>query len=377
MEKQNKRKYKISVICVMLIVISYCMICIGMVQAEEPEKRNSAETEEAEHGEVTALPTTIASEEITTENMTQEAVTVGEDTAAQPSVIEDTEEPPVHAPKVLVSACTMDAERLEPGMDVTFQITLHNMSKDLELYNMKVTYESVSGELLPLDTTNSQYVAKLGAGSSVTQSVRMHIPKDIVSYGQKLLVNMEYEDENAVSYTSSEQVFLTIYRNLGFHADQPIVPTGVESGQVGTMTVDLFNTGKATIYNICCKLECRGFLEGGSYYLGNMEGESSVTATLSPIAANRQYGALGDKQAEKYGSVQGKIIITYEDEEGNEYEEELTVRTEILMPADEIEETEIETIAYSSQWWISAVVLLVVIDILVMIAAYYIRKHRV
>lgn len=377
MEKQNKRKYKISVICVMLIVISYCMICIGMVQAEEPEEGNSAETEEAEHGEVTVLPTTIASEEITTENMTQEAVTVGEDTATQPSVIEDTEESPVHAPKVLVSGCTTDAERLEPGMDVTFWVTLHNTSKDLELYNMKVTYESESQELLPLDITNSQYIAKLGAGGSVTQSVRMHIPKDIVSYGQKLLVNMEYEDENAVSYTSSEQVFLTIYRNLGFHADQPIVPTGVESGQVGTMTVDLFNTGKATIYNIRCKLECRGFLEGGSYYLGNMEGESGVTATLSPIAANRQYGALGDKQAEKYGSVQGKIIITYEDEEGNEYEEELTVRTEILMPADEIEEPEIETIAYSSQWWISAVVLLVVIDILVMIAAYYIRKHRV
>ena len=228
-----------------------------------------------------------------------------------------------------------------------------------------------------MDTTNSQYVSKLKAGGSITQSVRMHIPKDLEHYGQKLLVGMEYEDENAVAYTASEQVFLTIYRPLSFHADQPNVPLSVESGQRGTMTVELFNTGKATIYNVCCKLECRGFLESESYYIGTMNAESNITATLSPIATNRQYGALGDKNTGKYGSVQGKIIITYEDELGNVYTDELTVRTEITRPADEVEEPKIETVEYSSQWWISVVVLLLVINILVIVAAYYTCKHRV
>lgn len=375
MTKNNKGKKRIRILCIVLIIFSYCLICTGVARAEESDiKASNTETSNTE------APEPGTTESGTTEPIKPETTTAGAgipSTQEAESVNETTEEPPIHAPKVLVSGCTMDTERLEPGMDATFQITLYNTSQELDIYNMKLTYESESGELQPLDTTNSQYVSKLKAGGSIIQSVRMHIPKDLEHYGQKLLVSMEYEDENAVAYTASEQVFLTIYRSLSFHADQPNVPLSVESGQRGTMTVELFNTGKATIYNVCCKLECRGFLESESYYIGTMNAESNITATLSPIATNRQYGALGDKNTGKYGSVQGKIIITYEDELGNVYTDELTVRTEITRPADEVEEPKIETVEYSSQWWISAVVLLLVINILVIVAAYYICKHRV
>lgn len=375
MTKNNKGKKRIRILCIVLIIFSYCLICTGVARAEESDiKASNTETSNTE------APEPGTTESGTTEPIKPETTTAGAgipSTQEAESVNETTEEPPIHAPKVLVSGCTMDTERLEPGMDATFQITLYNTSQELDIYNMKLTYESESGELQPLDTTNSQYVSKLKAGGSIIQSVRMHIPKDLEHYGQKLLVSMEYEDENAVAYTASEQVFLTIYRSLSFHADQPNVPLSVESGQRGTMTVELFNTGKATIYNVCCKLECRGFLESESYYIGTMNAESNITATLSPIATNRQYGALGDKNTGKYGSVQGKIIITYEDELGNVYTDELTVRTEITRPADEVEEPKIETVEYSSQWWISAVVLLFVINILVIVAAYYICKHRV
>lgn len=375
MTKNNKGKKRIRILCIVLIIFNYCLICTGVARAEESDiKASNTETSNTE------VPEPGTTESGTTEPIKPETTTAGAgipSTQEAESVNETTEEPPIHAPKVLVSGCTMDTERLEPGMDATFQITLYNTSQELDIYNMKLTYESESGELQPLDTTNSQYVSKLKAGGSIIQSVRMHIPKDLEHYGQKLLVSMEYEDENAVAYTASEQVFLTIYRSLSFHADQPNVPLSVESGQRGTMTVELFNTGKATIYNVCCKLECRGFLESESYYIGTMNAESNITATLSPIATNRQYGALGDKNTGKYGSVQGKIIITYEDELGNVYTDELTVRTEITRPADEVEEPKIETVEYSSQWWISAVVLLLVINILVIVAAYYICKHRV
>lgn len=404
MTKNNKGKKRIRILCIVLIIFSYCLICTGVARAEETEVKTTQTTENThmqntEASDIKASNTETSNTEVpepgttesrttesgitesgTTEPIKPDATTAG---AGIPSTQEaepvnaTTEEPPIHAPKVLVSGCTMDTERLEPGMDATFQIILYNTSQELDIYNMKLTYESESGELQPLDTTNSQYVSKLKAGGSITQSVRMHIPKDLEHYGQKLLVSMEYEDENAVAYTASEQVFLMIYRPLSFHADQPNVPLSVESGQRGTMTVELFNTGKATIYNVCCKLECRGFLESESYYIGTMNAESNITATLSPIATNRQYGALGDKNTGKYGSVQGKIIITYEDELGNVYTDELTVRTEITRPADEVEEPKIETVEYSSQWWISAVVLLLVINILVIVAAYYTCKHRV
>lgn len=287
------------------------------------------------------------------------------------------EEAPVHTPKVVVSGCSTDVEQIEPGMEVTFTVTLKNTSTDVPVYNMKVTYESASGELIPLEATNSRYIGSLGAGSVTSLSFSMRVPKDLNSFSQKLTITMEYEDEKAMSYSGSESVFVNIFRPFSFHADAPVAPPAVESGTTATITINLFNTGKATIYNVCCKLECRGFLDSGTYYLGNIEPESSLTATLSPIAADRNYGPLGDKSTEKYGSVSGKIIITYEDEAGTEYTEEKSVTTEITAPPDEIEEPEIKEIKYSSQWWISIVVLLIVIDGLILFAAYYMRKHRV
>lgn len=287
------------------------------------------------------------------------------------------EEPPAHAPKIVISACTTDVEQVEPGMDITVTLTLRNTSSTETIYNMKLSYECTTEDLIAIEATNSKYIASLGAGASTSISFPIHVSRDIVNYNQKIMVNMEYENKDAMSYNSSESVFINIYRPLGFVVDKPIVPSQVVSKTAADITVNMFNTGKATIYNVYCKVECRGFLESGTYYIGNILPESSATASLAPTAANRNYGALGDRNAEKYGSVSGKIIITYEDEGGTEYMEELNMVTEILPPPDEIEEPEIVEIEYSSQWWISIVALLILVDGLVIFLAYYFRKHRV
>lgn len=310
---------------------------------------------------------------------------VPDNTAQSPSenppavVIPDSteEEKPNHAPKVIVSACRTDAEQIEPGMDVNFTVSLKNTSTEKMLYNMKVSYESATGDLTPIESTNSRYISQIGAGDGSSFSFPMHISRDITSYSQKIIINLEYEDEQGMSYTTSESIYVNIFRPLGFHTDTPIVPTAVESGTTATILLNLFNTGKATIYDVYCRLECRGFLESGTYYVGNMASETSATVSLLPVASNLQYGPLGNAQGGKYGKVSGKIIITYQDEAGNFYEEEVAVNTEITMPVSEVKEPEIEEIKYSSQWWISIVILLILIDGLVIFLAYYIRKHRV
>ena len=72
-------------------------------------------------------------------------------------------------------------------------------------------------------------------------------------------------------------------------------------------------------------------------------------------------------------------MITYEDESGEVYTQEMKISTEITMPEREKaeQEPELKTVKYNSQWWVSIVVLLVMIDILVIVVAFYIRKHRV
>lgn len=351
----------------------------GIPTENEQNTNTASDTEQGNSSELsgTEAPST-ETDQNTGNDSTQSTEAPGTNTTPNPVVVpEEPEEEPNHAPKIIVSACNADVEQIEPGMDVTFTVTLRNTSADAAIYNMKVSYESATGDLVPLESTNSRYIAGIGAGRSASISFPMHVSKDIMDYSQKITINMEYEDEDAMAFSSSENVFANIFRPLGFYADTPVVPTDVISGTTANISLNLFNTGKATVYNVCCKLECRGFLESGTYYIGNLAPETSVTANLAPIAANRNYGPLGDRNVEKYGDVKGKIIITYEDESGNLYTEEIRMATKISMPPDEMEEPEIEKIEYSSQWWVSIVILLVAVDGLVIVLTYYIRKHRV
>lgn len=382
--KTNKCRLAAVVITAVIVLFQYYYILPVMAQTADNAAGNEQNTDTVVDNSQSDTSEQPGTNEPTTEAVnTPAAPTEGTQQTptenTEPIVIPDMpeEEPPAHAPKIVVSACTADVEQIEPGMDVTFTLTLKNTSSTEAIYNMKLSYESTTGDLAALEATNSRYIASLGAGASTSISFPMHVSRDIVNYNQKITVNMEYENEDAMSYSSSESVFINIYRPLGFVADKPIVPSQVVSKTTANITVNLFNTGKATIYNVYCAVECRGFLESGTYYIGNILPESSATANLAPTAANRNYGVLGDSKAEKYGSVSGKIIITYEDEQGTEYTEELSMVTEILPPPDEVEEPEIVKIEYSSQWWVSIVILLILVDALVIFLAYYFRKHRV
>lgn len=375
---------------IIIIILSVMIICCPFVYPQNvlageagstDVQQSSDSTDGEEAGTDTSQPTDTEESTATDTNQgdTAQQQNPPADTTA-PVVIPEIpveEEEPTHAPKVIVSGCSVNTEQIEIGTDVTFTVSLKNTSPDVALYNMKMTYESVSGELIPLEASNSRYISNLSAGAVTTLTFSMHIPKDISNYCQKLTINMEYEDEDAVSYNSTEQVFVNIERPLSFHADNPIVPLQVVSGTSAAISINLFNTGKAPIYNVSCQMKCRGFLDNGSSYVGTIAPESSAMANLNPIAANRQYGPLGDPGAEKYGPVNGTIIVTYEDEEGNVYTEEVKMNTEITIPPDEVEEPKIDKVKYSSQWWVSIVVLLVIIDGIIIFAAYYFQKHRV
>lgn len=333
-----------------------------------------------DHASITETSSTVepATEAPTAGISDSELLTTEAPATESPITIEEPEEePPVHAPKMIISAVTTDLEKITLGNDVTVTVDLKNTSTDRALYNMMITYDFSSEELLPLQDSNSTYVSFLRAGGTASVTFSLHVSKQLTNYHPKIHLTMEYEDEDAVSYTSSGSMNLTIHPFFGFHADDPIAPISVESGQIGTITVNLYNTGTAEIYNVYCDLQCRGFIASGKYYVGHIDPEQSVTATLTLIATDRQYGALGDKNVAKYGDVNGKVVITYEDEAGNPYRVDTAVHTEITAPPEEQEEVQPDTIEYSSQWWISVVVLLIFIDVVILVAVHYRQKHRV
>lgn len=78
------------------------------------------------------------------------------------------------------------------------------------------------------------------------------------------------------------------------------------------------NTEKSTIYNCMVDFDIENMTSGGSVYVGNIE-----PAQSSSCSAN----LLVDTKA--LGEAKGKIIVTYEDSYGKEYNKKINVSTVI------------------------------------------------
>ena len=78
------------------------------------------------------------------------------------------------------------------------------------------------------------------------------------------------------------------------------------TGEEGSVSVTYVNKGKGIIYNLSAKIEGEGMdNEGQNQYLGN-------------IAAGTEGSADFTVSSQNPGTINGKVILTYEDEKGQE-----------------------------------------------------------
>jgi hypothetical protein len=166
--------------------------------------------------------------------------------------------------------------------------------------------------------------------------------------------------------------------------DEVSIPSEVNAGDSLPISMNIYNMGKSTIYNVLCTLDMKGVIPDGSAYLGNMESGASGTAEIyaffGTLDMTADSSAVSNNTNEKYGRSDGTMTVTYEDEYGESYEEIIELNTNIERPVfDDIynqEEEEEEVPEKASQWWVSVFLALGIIMILVGVISYRRKVSR-
>ena len=83
--------------------------------------------------------------------------------------------------------------------------------------------------------------------------------------------------------------------------------------------VQLMNVGRGMVYNARCTVDVPGLQTDKSLFLGNIEGGTAVSGELDAFAG--VVNAEEETTEKRYGRTGGRILLTYEDEDGNSYEE--------------------------------------------------------
>lgn len=286
------------------------------------------------------------------------------------TVTKDTkDEDPIASPTpiVILSKYNYGGSSVAAGSSTNVSFSFTNTSKTIKIENVMVTV--TGGQDLMLNgSTNTFYFESVAASGSKTVTVPMKAAQLISASAQdvKIDVTYEYVDQNArKSGNATLSLSVPLYQPDRFEMSEP---TSAYTGYVGeetSLTIDYVNKGKSAINNVEATIS--GDIDTPTAYqrVGTIDGGKNGTIAFAVTP-----------QLE--GENQVKIVITYEDSNGNTKERvfEATVEAMAYEPIDPVDPDEpIDPEPTSTFPWKYVIIALVVIAVIALIVLR-IRKKK-
>lgn len=228
-------------------------------------------------------------------------------------------------PIVILSKYNYGGSSVAAGSSTNLSFSFTNTSKTIKIENVMVTV--TGGQDLMLNgSTNTFYFESVAASGSKTVTVPMKAAQLISASAQdvKIAVTYEYVDQNArKSGSATLSLSVPLYQPDRFELSEPKTSYTGYVGEETSLTIDYVNKGKSAISNVEATIS--GDIDSPTPYqrVGTIDGGKNGTIAFAVTP-----------QLE--GENQVKIVITYEDSNGNTKERvfEATVEAMAYEPAD-------------------------------------------
>lgn len=228
-------------------------------------------------------------------------------------------------PIVILSKYNYGGSSVAAGSSTNLSFSFTNTSKTIKIENVMVTV--TSGQDLMLNgSTNTFYFESVAASGSKTVTVPMKAAQLISASAQgvQIAVTYEYVDQNArKSGSATLSLSVPLYQPDRFELSEPKTSYTGYVGEETSLTIDYVNKGKSAISNVEATIS--GDIDTPTAYqrVGTIDGGKNGTIAFAVTP-----------QLE--GENQVKIVITYEDSNGNTKERvfEATVEAMAYEPTD-------------------------------------------
>lgn len=265
-------------------------------------------------------------------------------------------------PVLFIETGLVTPEAVTGDEDIELKVTIRNYG-EAEARFVRITAESDSESVALVSDLNGVFLEALPAGESTEVVFLFHTALHTRTGEYRLSVRAVYEDKNGMESSAEAAYRMNVVQEVSLSADMPEFPDPVVSGDSFTQSVFIYNPSDAPACNIHAELKVDGFIAGSAFVRSLAPGESAERE-LKVIVTELSGGS-------KYGKTDGRLTVTYEDENGNEKSFYISVTGNIeapkLGPTPEeqakLEEEEMKQNTLS-KWWISALAAVAVIAIL-------------
>lgn len=244
------------------------------------------------------------------------------------TVTKDTKEEETIAsptPIVILSKYNYGGSSVAAGSSTNLSFSFTNTSKKIKIENVMVTVTGGT-DLMLNGSTNTFYFDSVAAGGSKSVTVPMKAAQLISASAQnvQIAVTYEYVDQNArKSGSATLSLSVPLYQPDRFELSEPKTSYTGYVGEETSLTIDFVNKGKSAISNVEATIS--GDIDSPTPYqrVGTIDGGKNGTIAFAVTP-----------QLE--GENQVKIVITYEDSNGNTKERvfEATVEAMAYEPSD-------------------------------------------
>ncbi|NLM43392.1 MAG: hypothetical protein GX201_05195, partial [Clostridiales bacterium] len=186
----------------------------------------------------------------------------------------------------------------------------------------KVSLVSDDGVFSPVNSSNTIYIESIGPKESIQNVFTLTPKRDAEHKTYGISVNIEYEDDKGNQYNSKDIISINVIQQAKLVLGDLILPPEVYVGQTFPVSIEFYNMGKTTLYNLMIKTEGNFTAQNSNYYVGNFESGSTdyYDAGITPM---------------EEGMLNGRIIFTFENAVGEVFEEIKEIQVNVIeMPME-------------------------------------------
>lgn len=215
----------------------------------------------------------------------------------------------------------VDPSVTQAGSGFSVDFTMQNTGKKGAATNIMVSYNGETEDIQLKGSTGTIFVSGIQKGGSQICHIEMDTQANAKSGMHRVFLNLTYTDENGTPASATFEVPVMIRQPVRMQYGSPSIPQEAALENNVSASLLITNSGLDTLYDVTVSLQSDGFITKTDTFLGNMESGANKTASLIAQPTGQP------------GDVNGKFVVSYEDENGEQYTEEVPFKSRITPAA--------------------------------------------
>ena len=255
---------------------------------------------------------------------------------------------------------------LMAGEETELRLTVINNSKVDTAKKVigSLVFTNSPGLTLAMGGTDTAYADTIKPGGTATLKYKIMAKQDAEVGPTMLGINLTYETTEAIAGKAAQNIMLPVSQQMDILAGTPEVYGTPSKDKEATISVPLTNMGRAKALNIRV-MATDGMTSPMPCYVGDLLAGGSTSADVTVNFS-------------KIGAFVGKLILQYEDANGETYSQDISVPLAVAESSADADANNVNTqkSGTGSRWWLWLILILLVLFIIAVIVYVIIRYQR-